>query len=174
LQGPYKKVPEADENPRLFRRQRVVTVIEPYYPGFFFQFNPKEDNGKDSVTVLIRANHNGQDIAGPQITQPGWYTFGISITPDAQVHYYMRPGVDDLTAGDFITSTHPYGIPGTTFNTMFYNICSGDDGKSWSTPIVIDDPQIFYGQSPRPAQTAQRQTTTQRTAQPSNNGQVNR
>jgi hypothetical protein len=155
LQGPFKKLPEGDS--RFFRR-RPVTVIEPYYPGFFFQFNPKEtaQDGRDSVTLLIRANEYGQDVAGPVITQTGWWTFGMSISPDATVHYYAKPGVDDLTDADYITSTRPYGIPGTHFNTLFFNICSGDDGKTWSTPIVIDDPQIFYGQTPRPAQTAQK------------------
>jgi hypothetical protein len=118
-------------------------------------------DGKDGVTVLIRANERGQDMPGPRITQPGWYTFGMSITPDARVHYYMRPGVEDLQEGDYITSTYPYAIPGTTFNTLFFNICNGDDGKTWSTPIVIDDPQVFYGQSARPAQTAQKQSGTQ-------------
>ena len=158
LQGPYKKVPTAEENMRLFRRNRPVTVIEPYYPGFFLQFNPKENskNGQDSATVLIRANEFGQDITGPTLTQTGWYTFGMSVSPDAAVHYYIKPGVEDLTEADHITTLRPYGIPGTHFNTLFFNICSGDDGKTWSTPIVIDDPQIFYGQSPRPAQTAQR------------------
>ncbi|MFV0446754.1 MAG: hypothetical protein ACK5Q5_24540 [Planctomycetaceae bacterium] len=158
LQGPIKKVPENDS--RFFRRNRPTTVIEPYYPGYFFQFNPKENskNGQDSVTLLIRANEYGQDMPGPTITQSGWYTFGMSISPDARVHYYMKPGVDDLTEADFITTTYPYAIPGTTFNTLFYNICNGDDGKTWSTPIVIDDPQVFYGQSSRPAQTAQQQT----------------
>jgi hypothetical protein len=166
LQGPFKKVPENDS--RLFRRNRPVTVIEPYYPGYFLQFNPKETakDGKDSVTLLIRANEYGQDVPGPTITQTGWWTFGMSISPDAMVHYYAKPGVENLTEADYITSTKPYGIPGTHFNTLFFNICSGDDGKTWSTPIVIDDPQVFYGQTPRPAQqTAQKSGTTQRTAQ---------
>jgi len=176
LQGPMKKVPDASDNPRFFRRNKPITVMEPYYPGFFLQFNPKEvsQDKQDSVTVLIRANEYGQDTPGPKLTQTGWYTFGMSISPDATVHYYMKPGVEDLTEADYLTSTRPYGIPGTHFNTLFFNICNGDDGKTWSTPIVIDDPQIFYGQTARPTQTAQRQTTTQRTAQPSNNGQVNR
>lgn len=180
MQGPFQKIPDANDNPRFFRRNRPITVIEPYYPGFFLQYTPKSmsKDGQDSVTVLVRSNEHGQDINGPKITQPGWYTFGMSITPDARVHYYMKPGVDDLTEGDFITSTYPYSIPGTTFNTLFFNICSADDGKSWSTPIVIDDPQIFYGQSPRqaPAQTAQKtngqQRPTQQAQQPS--GSANR
>ena len=174
LQGPMKKV--QDSNGRFLRRNRVTTVMEPYYPGFFLQFNPKEvsQDGSDSVTVLVRANEYGQDQTGPKLTQPGWYTFGMSVSSDAQVHYYMKPGVEDLTEGDYISSSRPYGIPGTHFNTLFFNICSGDDGKTWSTPIVIDDPQIFYGQSPRPTQTAQRQSMQQRSAQKSNSGLFNR
>ena len=30
----------------------------------------------------------GQDFAGPHITTPGWWTLGMSFSPDGQVHYY--------------------------------------------------------------------------------------
>lgn len=172
LQGPYKKVPEADENMRLFRRNKAVTVIEPYYPGFFLQFNPKETSkdGRDTATILIRANEFGQEIPGPTIAQTGWWTFGMSISPDARVHYYARPGVDDLTESDRITSTQPYGIPGTHFHTLFFNICSGDDGRTWSTPWIIDDPVITYGVTPQPPRTQ----TAQQPQQQRSGGLLNR
>jgi hypothetical protein len=160
LQGPMKK---PAEDGRLFRRGRTVTVTEPYYPGFFIQFNPRETSrdGRDSATLIIRANEYGQDLPHLQITQTGWWTFGMSVTPDARVHYYARPGVEGLTEADYLTSSLPYGIVGTHFNTLFFNICSGDDGRTWSTPWIIDDPQIFYGQTPQlPAtQTAQQRGT---------------
>lgn len=155
LQGPMTK-PSED---RLLRR-RPVTVTEPYYPGFFIQFNPKEmsKEGRDSATLIIRANEMGQDIPHMQINQTGWWTFGMSVSPDARIHYYAKPGVEDLTEADYLRSSLPYSIPGQHFNTLFFNICSGDDGKTWSTPWIIDDPQIFYGTSPRPqgTQSAQR------------------
>jgi len=156
LQGPMKKPAEEGR----FRRLRMVTVTEPYYPGFFIQFNPRETSPdrQDSATLIVRANEMGQDLPKLQITQTGWWTFGMSVTPDARVHYYAHPGVEDLTEADHIMSSLPYGIAGHHFNTLFFNICSGDDGKSWSTPWIIDDPVIYYGQSQRgqPQQTAQR------------------
>jgi len=31
------------------------------------------------------------------------------------------------------------------FNTIFFNVCSVDDGKTWSTPWIIDDPKVYSG-----------------------------
>jgi hypothetical protein len=149
LQGPQWKTTDEDGN--IFSR-RPKRVVEPYYPGFFIVFNPKETakDGKDSAQLLIRASESGHDIPSIRIDQTGWWTFGMSVTPDARVHYYASPGVDDLTEQDLIKSTHPYSIGGTHFNTMFFNICNGDDGKTWSTPWIIDDPKIFWGQTTQP------------------------
>ncbi len=61
-----------------------------------------------------------------------------------RIHYYARPGVEDLTAEDRLMSSLPYGLQPTHFNTMFFNICSPDDGQTWSTPWIIDDPAIYY------------------------------
>jgi hypothetical protein len=52
--------------------------------------------------------------------------------------------VGDLTPRDHIVSTTPHGIPAKYFNTIFFNICSADNGQSWSTPWIIDDPQVFH------------------------------
>ena len=136
------------------------TEMEPYYPGFFIAFTPANDpsnkTGKPYANVLIRANQLGHEVAGPVITETGWWTFGMSVSPDARCHYYASPGVDDLTAADHITSQFPYQIPGTHFNTIFFNVCSADDGKTWSTPWIIDDPKVFYatgGQNQQARQT---------------------
>ena len=153
MQGPVEK--EVDDydgiGRRLFRklRRETQTEMEPYYPGFFLHFTPANDQqnttGKPFVKVLIRANQMGHEVAGPIITETGWWTFGMSVTSDAMCHYYASAGVDDLTAADYITSQYPYQIPGTVFNTIFFNVCSGDDGNTWSTPWIIDDPKVFYG-----------------------------
>ncbi len=152
MQGPQEKEVDDDSGfgRRLFRRmrKRTETTMEPYYPGFFIHFTPKDDpqntTGEAFAKVLVRANQLGHEVAGPMITEPGWWTFGMSVTPDARCHYYASPGVDDLTAADHITSQFPYKIQGTHFNTIFFNVCSADNGKSWSTPWIIDDPKVFY------------------------------
>lgn len=151
LQGPQTKQKEVNFGRRLFRgtRTETVTEMEPYYPGFFIQFVPAGDplntTGKPYARVLIRSNGMGHEVPGPVITETGWWTFGMSITPDARCHYYAKPGVEDLTARDHISTQLPYNIAGTMFNTIFFNVCSADNGQSWSTPWIIDDPKVYYG-----------------------------
>jgi hypothetical protein len=70
----------------------------------------------------------------------------MSFTPDGAVHYFARPGVDDLTASDRITSQYPYGYRAEHLDTFFFNVCSGDNGK-WSTPWIIDDAALYYSGS---------------------------
>lgn len=150
MQGPQEKeVEDKRAARRFFRRfKQKETEMEPYYPGFFIAFTPANHPGnktkKPYANVLIRANELGHEVAGPTITETGWWTFGMSVTPDGRCHYFASPGVDDLKPTDHITTQFPYQIPGTHFNTIFFNVCSADNGKSWSTPWIIDDPKVFY------------------------------
>ncbi|MAT15561.1 MAG: hypothetical protein CMJ46_09870 [Planctomyces sp.] len=124
--------------------------MEPYWPGFFIQFNSKTDgrNEEDSAHILIRCDQYGRDIAGPKITQPGWWTFGMSFTPDGMVHYYAHEGIHDLTAADHLLSSFPYGYKCEGFHSSFFNITTFDDGKTWSTKWIIDDPTFYYADGP--------------------------
>jgi hypothetical protein len=126
--------------------RKEVTSTEPYYPGFFIQFNSKDHPNfdEDHAVLLIRADEMGRDIPHLRINQTGWWTFGMSVTGDGRCHFYARPGVENLTAQDHLRSTLPYGINGQYFNTVFFNVCSADNGQSWSTPWLIDDPQVYY------------------------------
>lgn len=132
----------------LFRNKRTVTSYEKkyenYWPGFFIQFNRKEDLGaeKDSAVLLIRGDVNGHEITGPAM-EPGWWTLGMSVTGDGYVHYYARPGIENLRREDFITSQQPYGSKADYMNTFFFNIVNNDDGRTWSTKWIIDDPELF-------------------------------
>lgn len=148
LQGPQTKEKPARLMKRLLRGKTMeeVTEIEPFYPGFFIQYNCARDPNYsvDHAVFIIRSGNDGRDIVGPKIMRTGWWTLGMSVTPDARVHYYASPGVDNLTARDLIVSTTPHGIPAKYFNTIFFNICSADNGQSWSTPWIIDDPKVFH------------------------------
>ncbi|MEX2286811.1 MAG: hypothetical protein WD648_06955 [Planctomycetaceae bacterium] len=119
--------------------------VDNFYPGIFIQFNSKKTTGKekDSASFIIRGNSFRQDFQGPEITEPGWWTLGMSFTPDGRVHYYASPGVDDLTAADHIASHFSQGVTCHRVNTMFFNVVSMDDGRTWSTPWVIDDPAFY-------------------------------
>ena len=119
---------------------------ETYYPGMFVEFESKTDTGRDydSAHLRFRANQWGSDFKALELTQTGWWTLGLSFTPDGQVHYYAKPGVEELTEKDHITSQYPYGHRCRRFKTFFFNVCNGDDGKTWSTAWIIDDPSLYY------------------------------
>lgn len=118
--------------------------MEEFWPGIFIQFQSETDSRakQDAAFLVIRADGRGRDIRGPEITQTGWWTLGMSFTMDGKVHYYAKPGVEDLTAEDYITSYTPYSMPCRQFETLFFDCFNRDDGKSWSTGFIIDDPTL--------------------------------
>lgn len=130
---------------RLFRSVTSTRKSEAYWPGFFIQFNSKHDSQakEDSAMILIRSGSRGEDLQGPMIKEPGWWTFGMSFTPDGQVHYYAKPGVGNLTAADHLKSTFPYGYTAMQVNTFFFNVVNQDDGRTWSTEFIVDDVGIY-------------------------------
>lgn len=127
-------------------RTAMVEKVEPYWPGMFIQFHSKTDAkyDKDSAMIVIRGNRNGNVVPGPAIHQPGWWTLGMSFTSDGAVHYFASPGVDDLTKEDHLSSQYPYGYRAERFTTMFFNVVNKDDGKTWTTEFIIDDPAVYY------------------------------
>jgi hypothetical protein len=120
--------------------------LEEYWPGMFICFEPANPRKKtqDSAYLRIRGGRNGGEIRGPQLDQNGWWTLGLSFSPDGMVHYFASPGVDELTMDDHITSQYPYGYRTEFLKTFFYNVCTQDDGKTWSTPWVVDDPKVYF------------------------------
>ena len=117
---------------------------EHYWPGMFFLFRSERNHNidKDFVKLTVRSNHRGQDVRSHDITEPGWWTLGMSFTPDGQVHYYASPGVDDLTEDDYLMSSFPYGYRTLAFDNFFFNVANWENGRNWSTAWVIDDPTI--------------------------------
>ena len=117
---------------------------ETYWPGMFIQFRKGDGHSiQDSASLSLRAGPSGHDFVGPRITETGWWTLGMSFSPDGQVHYFARPGVDDLTIEDHISSQTPYSFRCERLDTFFFNVVSGDNGN-WSTPWIIDDPRLYY------------------------------
>jgi hypothetical protein len=145
---------------RFFRTGGTTKEMEQYWPGFFFQYNGKshpQHPTQNTATILIRSGARGEDIPGPVITSPGWWTLGMTITSDGKVHYYGHEGVANLTARDHLYSNHPYGYKCLQSSTYFFNVVNQDDGRSWSTRWIIDDPKVYVATRPytAPAQTAQ-------------------
>ena len=119
-----------------------------YWPGMFIDFYSKEGKGAtgkdhDQAAIRIRANQRGGEFVGKQITTTGWWTLGMSVSADGQVHYYAKPGVEDLAPEDHITSQFPYGKQALQFQTVFFNVCNGDDDQTWSTEWIIDDTRMY-------------------------------
>jgi hypothetical protein len=123
-------------------------------------FRVKGQRGaKDDCAILTyRGDTRGRDIKCLDIPkeQFGWWTMGLSVTPDGMVHYYAKPGVEDLTAADYITSQFPYGFNAQRLRTFFFDVCNRNDGKTWSTPFLIDDPALYVVNSARIEQIVER------------------
>ena len=117
--------------------------LEEYWPGMFIQLNPGKGDNPSTAQILVRSNNRGYDMNGPVIKEPGWWTLGMSFTPDGKIHYYASPGVDPLTTEDYITSSYPYSYRCERFSTFFFNVVNQDDGKTWSTPWIVDDSEVF-------------------------------
>jgi len=129
---------------RLLVSRRLQPQTESFWPGMFIQFNRQADgHEKDHAVILIRCDEKGRDIVGPKIERPGWWTLGMSVSADGRVHYFASPGVNNLTIRDHIGSYTPYNMPVERLNTFFFNVVNMDDGRTWSTEWVIDDP-MFY------------------------------
>ena len=68
---------------------------------------------------------------------------GMSVTGDGRCHFYGKPGVENLTSKDHLYTSFPYGYQAEYFATHFFNSCNQNDGKTWSTPIIVDDPAVY-------------------------------
>ena len=143
-----------------FGGSRTVTENEPYWPGLWIHFRSKGHRGakEDSAFLSYRGDQRGRDIRCKDIPveQFGWWTLGLSVTPDGMIHYYASPGVDDLTAEDHITSQFPYGFSAQRLRTYFFDFCNHNDGKTWSTPFIIDDASLYVVNSSRVESIVQR------------------
>ena len=118
-----------------------------FWPGIFVNQirNPSvhEDGHPYAIYMWMKASERGTEIRGPKSTQTGWWTMGMSVSPDGRVNYFAKPGVEDLTEADMIGSDFPFGKRAAVFRNFFFNVCNGDDGRSWSSQFVIDDPTMF-------------------------------
>jgi hypothetical protein len=117
---------------------------EPYWPGMFFNYYPAGRRGApDEAWLAVRARESGHDYKIKKVVETGWWTLGMSFTPDGRVHYYARPGIEDLTEADHLASHYPYNFRAHYFINVFFDVFSQNDGRSGSTPWIIDDPTVY-------------------------------
>ncbi len=133
------------DNTVRFRRFSSAPESEQYWPGLFICHQRKEEtaDGKPQAYFIIRAGNQGEDLSGPIIKETGWWTIGMSFTADGKVHYFASPGLDHLKREDYIGSYYPHGFRAERFQTFFFNVVNMDNGRTWSTPWVVDD-CMFY------------------------------
>ena len=126
---------------RATHKKEVEDVLdyEEYWPGMFIYFRYGGGRGENGALLMIRSDKNGRDMKGPALKEKTWYTFGMSLTPDGAVHYFAQEGTAALRAENHLMSQYPYGYRAAKFETMFFNVVNRDDGKTWSTPWVVDD-----------------------------------
>ena len=78
-----------------FSNSRAEAVT--YWPGMFIEFQSKTNAAESDYAYLrIRADRSGGDFRSKPIASTGWWTLGMSVTPDGMVHYFAGPGVDNL------------------------------------------------------------------------------
>ena len=124
---------------------------EEYWPGIFLHMERvagKDGQRKHQVRAWIRADNGGRDMPSVTFEPETWITMGMSHTPDGAVHFFLRPGIDDLTKEDCVGSYWCYGYRAHTFQTFFFNVINQDDGRSISTPWVVDDAYLFAATAP--------------------------
>ena len=133
---------------------------EPYWPGIWIHFKSETTRGveKDSAYLKIRSNTRGGDFPSKEIPleQFGWWTFGMSVSADGRIHYFGKPGIEDLKMEDHLSSQLPYGYRAERLNSFFFNICNQNNGRIWSTPFLIDDPAVYVINSARVEQIVNR------------------
>lgn len=135
----------------LFASQEKKDEI--YWPGLFILRGVKTVNGKQTPYAYfrVRADRTGGDFLGPEIPVMGWWTLGLSFTPDGLVHYFAKQGTGELTREDYIATAMPYGYRCEEVRSFFYNVVNGDNGRDWSTDWIIDDPKFYVVKTNRVA-----------------------
>src|SRR5262249_48590283 len=105
-----------------FGSKSKQTVFDTYWPGMLIGFTPGDGAKKpDSAFLSVRAGTNGGDMRMFDIKEPGWWTLGMSFTPDGQIHYYAHAGVKNLTEKDRIASEYPYDAHCVQMSTFFFD-----------------------------------------------------
>lgn len=123
---------------------------EEYWPGMFIHMErtTKINERAYGMRVWVRGDGYGRDLPGPVFEPEEWATLGMTCSPDGQVHFFARKGVEDLEAGDCIGSYWPYSYRAHSFQTFFFNVINQDDGHSVSTPWIIDDAMLYAATAP--------------------------
>lgn len=136
-----------------------------FWPGIFLeqQYDLKSGEKHCFVRSRIRGDEWGRDLPGPTYECETWITMGMSFTPDGRCHFFSKAGIEDLTAADHLGSWLSYNWRAHTFMAYFFNVMNRDDGRSLSTPWIIDDPALYVASAPQQQRAAQKPTGVKQT-----------
>ena len=123
---------------------------EEYWPGFFCHMERGLKNNQRTYTIRnwVRADGWGHDVPTLACEADSWMTMGMSCTPDGACHFFVRAGIDDLEEKDNVGGHWPYSYRAHSFQCFFFNVINLDDGRSVSTPWVIDDALLLCATPP--------------------------
>ena len=123
---------------------------EEYWPGIFYHMERglKDNQRTYAIRAWVRADGHGRDMPELTFEPESWMTMGMSCTPDGACHFFARAGIDDLEEKDCIGSYWPYSYRAHSFQCFFYNVINMDDGRSVSTPWIIDDAYLYCATAP--------------------------
>jgi hypothetical protein len=123
---------------------------EEYWPGIFLHMERTQKDGQvvQQVRSWVRSDGHGRDMPSLTFEPESWVTMGMSVTPDGQCHFFQRKGIEDLTLEDCVGSYWCYGYRAHSFQTFFYNVINMDDGRSVSTPWIVDDAMLYAATAP--------------------------
>lgn len=128
-------------------RSRTEQKTEGYWPGLFFQLYEGHSRAdkQDHPYLLIRSGERGEDYYKLAIQETGWWTLGMSFSPDGRVHYFAHPGTADLTSADHLASHFPYGFRCERIDELFFDIWNDSRSGQWSPKWIIDDVAVYQG-----------------------------
>jgi len=130
---------------------------EPYWPGIFINNNRNRGKNGAPASIVVRAANPGNDYQAMPIKEAGWWTLGMSFSPDGMIHYYAHPGTDDLTEADKIASHRPYNFQCLYLIDCFFDVFGANNGQTVTTEWIIDDPAVYtVNQMPAPPQARKR------------------
>ncbi|MEX2175459.1 MAG: hypothetical protein WD872_13940 [Pirellulaceae bacterium] len=146
---------------------------EEYWPGMFFHMERglKDNERTYSVRAWVRADGHGRDMPSLTFQPETWMTMGMSCTPDGACHFFVKAGIEDLEAKDCVGSYWPYNYRAHSFQCCFFNVINMDDGRSISTPWIIDDAMLYCATAPQAQVRGPRPGTTTAAVPPAEQSQ---
>ena len=127
------------------------TEVEPYWPGMWIHFRAnahQEHQGRHGLHRRPRRPH------GPRLPRPrdrpssAGGRSACRSPPTAWCTTTPAPASTSSPPPTTSRRSIPYSYTARDFRTYFFDVCNRNDGRTWSTPFVIDDPKLYVVRTP--------------------------